>query len=82
MFIPLKLIFPHAHIPVVQLSLHESLEPEKHLATGQALQALIVLLHGVGSSELGVSELGAGLGPTNLVALVGGPLALGPEQFA
>ena len=43
---------------------------------------MIVLLHGVGSSELRVSELGAGLAPTNLVALVGGPLALGPEQFA
>ena len=53
MFIPLKLIFPDSNIPVVQLSLHESLDPEKHLAAGQALQALRdqdVLIIGSGMS--------------------------------
>jgi len=53
MFIPLKLIFPDANIPVVQLSLHDSLDPEKHLAAGQALQALRdqdVLIIGSGMS--------------------------------
>ncbi len=40
MFIPLKLIFPQANIPVVQLSLHNSLDPELHLQAGQALETL------------------------------------------
>jgi len=44
--------------------------------------SLLVLLHGVGSSELSVSGLGAGIDPGTLVVLARGPLALGPEQFA
>lgn len=40
MFIPLKLIFPQADIPVVQLSLHNALDAAQHLETGRALQAL------------------------------------------
>lgn len=40
MFIPLKLIFPLANIPVVQLSLHNSLDPELHLQAGRALETL------------------------------------------
>lgn len=53
MFIPLKLIFPEANIPVVQLSLHNSLDPVRHLEAGQALQALRdkdVLIIGSGMS--------------------------------
>ncbi len=53
MFIPLKLMFPEANIPVVQLSLHNSLDPEKHLLVGRALQALReqdVLIIGSGMS--------------------------------
>ena len=53
MFIPLKLIFPQADIPVVQLSMHQSLDPERHLRTGRALQALReqdVLIIGSGMS--------------------------------
>ena len=52
-FIPLKLIFPHADIPVVQVSLHNSLDPVQHLNTGRALQALRdedVLIIGSGMS--------------------------------
>lgn len=40
LFIPLKLIFPPANIPVVQLSLHHSLDPVQHLEVGRALQTL------------------------------------------
>ncbi|MBD3895000.1 dioxygenase [Halomonas sp. ML-15] len=40
MFIPLKLMFPEADIPVVQLSLRNDLDPAVHLATGQALAPL------------------------------------------
>lgn len=53
MFIPLKLIFPQADIPVVQLSLHNSLNPTQHLEAGRALQALRnqnVLIIGSGMS--------------------------------
>jgi len=53
MFIPLKLIFPEANIPVVQLSLHSSLDPARHLAAGHALDTLRdqdVLIIGSGMS--------------------------------
>jgi aromatic ring-opening dioxygenase catalytic subunit (LigB family) len=53
MFIPLMLIFPRADIPVVQLSLNQSLDPAQHLAAGRALQALRdqdVLIIGSGMS--------------------------------
>jgi len=52
-FIPMKLLFPEANIPVVQLSLHTSLDPVHHLLTGRALQALRdedVLIIGSGMS--------------------------------
>lgn len=53
MFIPLKLVFPDADIPVVQLSLNDSLDPVQHLEVGRALQALRdedVLIIGSGMS--------------------------------
>jgi aromatic ring-opening dioxygenase catalytic subunit (LigB family) len=53
MFIPLKLIFPEANIPVVQLSLHNSLSPIQHLDAGRALETLRdqdVLIIGSGMS--------------------------------
>ncbi len=53
MFIPLKLIFPQANIPVVQLSLHNSLDPQQHLQAGRALESLRdqdVLIIGSGMS--------------------------------
>lgn len=53
MFIPLLLMFPQAQVPVVQLSLRQSLDPAAHLAIGQALEALRdddVLIVGSGMS--------------------------------
>ena len=52
-FIPLKLIFPDASIPVVCLSLQNDLDPERHLAAGLALLPLReenVLIIGSGMS--------------------------------
>jgi len=43
---------------------------------------LLVLLHGVGSNEANLLELADGVAPDTLVALVRGPLTMGPQQFA
>jgi phospholipase/carboxylesterase len=43
---------------------------------------LLVLLHGVGSHEANLLELADGVATDTLVALVRGPLAMGPQQFA
>ena len=39
-FVPLKLMYPNADIPCVELSLVNSLDADAHMAIGQALQAL------------------------------------------
>jgi len=52
-FIPLKVMFPHADIPVVAMSLQESLDPNLHSHLGRALSSLRdedVLILGAGMS--------------------------------
>lgn len=61
-FIPFMLIFPDADIPIVQLSLHHSLDPELHLAAGRALAPLRdegVLIVGSGMSYHNMQGFGA-----------------------
>lgn len=52
-FIPLKLMFPKAEVPVVQLSLRHDMDPAAHIAAGRALATLRdegVLIVGSGMS--------------------------------
>lgn len=59
MFIPLKLMFPGADIPVVQLSLRRDLDPGAHLELGEALAAL---------RDEGVLVIGSGMSFHNMRA--------------
>jgi aromatic ring-opening dioxygenase catalytic subunit (LigB family) len=56
-FVPLKIAFPHADIPLVQMSLETSLDPALHLRAGSALSSL---------RDEGVLILGSGMSFHNL----------------
>ncbi|MHB8723992.1 MAG: DODA-type extradiol aromatic ring-opening family dioxygenase [Casimicrobiaceae bacterium] len=60
-FIPLKVMFPDADIPVVAMSLHASLDPALHCELGAALRSL---------RDEGVLIVGAGMSYHNLSAFV------------
>lgn len=40
LFVPLKIMYPEGNIPCVQLSLLDTLDPDKHLQLGKALRGL------------------------------------------
>lgn len=56
-FIPFKLIYPEADVPIIQLSLQRELDPAQHLAAGRALAAL---------RDEGVLIVGSGMSYHNL----------------
>ncbi|MGC8592177.1 DODA-type extradiol aromatic ring-opening family dioxygenase [Acidithiobacillus sp.] len=63
-FVPLKIAFPEADIPCVQLSLHAGLESKLHLSAGAALAPLRdegVLIIGSGNSFHNMRVLMAGM---------------------
>jgi aromatic ring-opening dioxygenase catalytic subunit (LigB family) len=59
-FVPLKVIYPEARIPVIELSLERSLDAALHLALGEALAPL---------REQNVLVIGAGMSVHNLRAM-------------
>jgi aromatic ring-opening dioxygenase catalytic subunit (LigB family) len=65
-FVPLKLTYPDAEVPTVQLSLKAGLRPEEHLAIGRALAPL---------RDEGVFIVGSGMSFHNMRAF-GDPRAL------
>lgn len=69
-FVPLKVMFPEAEVPVVQMSLHASLDPTLHFAAGEALAPL---------REQGVLVLGSGMSFHNLRAM-GDPRVAEPSR--
>ena len=67
-FIPMKVALPQADIPVTQVSLHQSLDPELHIAAGRALAPL---------RDEGVLIVGSGMSFHN--QRVRGPQATAPS---
>ena len=65
-FVPFKVMFPQADIPVVQLSLQRDLDPAAHLAIGRALTSLRqdgVLIIGSGQTYHNMGGFGGSQAP-------------------
>lgn len=69
-FIPLKVAFPDADIPVIEMSVERGLDPALHLAAGRALAPL---------REAGVLIVGSGMSFHNMRAY-GDPRATAPSE--
>jgi aromatic ring-opening dioxygenase catalytic subunit (LigB family) len=62
-FVPFLLIYPRADVPIMQLSLQQSLDPALHLAIGRALAPL---------RDRGILIVGSGMSYHNLAAMFSG----------
>ena len=62
-FVPLKLIYPNADIPVVQLSLTRDLDPLAHIKIGEAIAEL---------AQQGIAIIGSGFSFHNLQVFMSG----------
>lgn len=71
-FIPLKLTYPDADVPTVQLSLRRGLDPDEHLAMGRALAPL---------RDEGVFIIGSGMTFHDLRSFFDGSARAASETF-
>lgn len=71
-FVPLKVVFPEASIPTVQLSLQTQLDPEQHLAIGRALAPL---------RDEGILIVGSGMSYHNMRGFMSGTGRAASERF-
>lgn len=71
-FIPFKLIYPDANIPIVQLSLKADLDPDAHIEAGHAIAPL---------RDQGVLIVGSGMSYHNMTAYMRGRGPVGAERF-
>ncbi|EUK17618.1 DODA-type extradiol aromatic ring-opening family dioxygenase [Commensalibacter papalotli (ex Servin-Garciduenas et al. 2014)] len=71
-FIPLKVIFPDANIPIVQVSLHHSLDPQTHMKMGDILSPL---------RNENILIIGSGMSYHNLPYLFSGKETAYADQF-
>jgi aromatic ring-opening dioxygenase catalytic subunit (LigB family) len=69
-FVPMKVAFPEADIPMIEMSVDRSFDPALHVAAGRALAAL---------GDEGVLILGSGMSFHNMRAY-GDPRATAPSQ--
>jgi aromatic ring-opening dioxygenase catalytic subunit (LigB family) len=61
-FVPMMLIRPEADIPILQMSLMSSLDPEQHLAIGRGLAGML---------NHDITLIGSGFSFHNIAALIG-----------
>jgi aromatic ring-opening dioxygenase catalytic subunit (LigB family) len=71
-FVPFLLVYPNADVPILQLSLQRSLDPELHLRIGKALAPL---------RDQGVLIVGSGMSYHNLAAMFSGGGAAASVAF-
>ena len=71
-FVPLKLAYPRAEVPTIQLSLKQGLDPRQHLRMGQALESL---------RDQGIFLVGSGMSYHNMNGFRrGGRSGLSPAE--
>jgi aromatic ring-opening dioxygenase catalytic subunit (LigB family) len=70
-FIPMKLVFPNADVPTMQLSLRSGLNPAEHIAAGRALAPL---------RRQGVLIIGSGMSYHNMQQLRAASPAIDPDS--
>jgi len=71
-FVPLKLMFPDANIPIAQLSLLSNMDPEEHIQLGAAIASL---------RDDGVLIVGSGMSYHNLRNLMSGNVDETSDMF-